>query len=164
MLCYWSRHSRASRQISSILKPSSPVNGRDTKKDVRCIMFTLAKSVSRKGWRSAMTLGQLLWSQTRPTVWSVFRLHPYHDVGLLIPNRSVENTGQFLVLALLAAKKKPMLRPSVKAIAEMARRGIFSPRLTLHRCDFLIKMLCLPLLACIRFRPTSDTQSLDFNC
>ena len=45
------------------------------------------------------------------------RLHPYHKMERKIPNRSVEEHRAFLVLALLAAKKKPMLRPSVKAIA-----------------------------------------------
>ncbi len=87
------------------------------KQKVRCIMFTLIKSVSRKGWRSAMILGQLLWSQTRPTVWLNFRLRPYHEMERKIPNRSVDKTPGNFLFSLLAAKKKPMLRPSVKAIA-----------------------------------------------
>jgi hypothetical protein len=35
-----------------------------------------------------------------------------------IPNRSVDKTPGNFLFSLLAAKKKPMLRPSVKAIAE----------------------------------------------
>ena len=44
-------------------------------------------------------------SQTRPTVWLNIRLHPYHKMGLLIPNRSVEEHRAFLVLAFSGEEK-----------------------------------------------------------
>ncbi len=66
--------------------------------------------VSNKRGQEAMKVGNdfgsTLLSQTRRTVWSVFRLHPYYELGLLIPNRSVERHRTFLVLA-FSSEDKP---------------------------------------------------------
>ena len=45
-------------------------------------------------------------------------LHPYHEMGQPSPNRSVDNTEQFLVLALYAARNKTDASFDCQSISE----------------------------------------------
>jgi hypothetical protein len=79
----------------------------DTNKIVRCIMFTLATSVDKK----RLTGRHWIWvnslEEPNPSnSVTKLNLHPYHEMGQPSPNRSVDNTEQFLVLALYAARNK----------------------------------------------------------
>ncbi len=76
----------------------------------------VCKKREQEAMKVGIEFGSTPLSQTRRSSVIKSRLHPYHKMELLIPNRSVEAHRAFLVLAFRSEGKKTMLRPSVKAL------------------------------------------------